>query len=358
MSQNTQNELIERYLYDVTRRLPEKQKKDIEEELRTLVEDMLAEYEGNGKEESENIKEVLEKLGDPAKLALKYRDGQDHLIGGTYYPVYCQILKIVLLCVTVGMAVSAVISFFVTAGNNGINTVDAVVETVENGFINIAAIPGALLEAFACVTLVFFLLERNQVRLQGTENVWKITSLPPVPVKKAVISRGDSIAGLVFSVLVIVLLVCAPEFAGAWVKDGNGNMVAISIFNLSVWNRILPLLIISFACGIVDDFVKLIAGCYNLTVMYVSIFCTVVGIIVTVYMFKTYEIFNPDFVEEVSALTGKTFHAQGDIMVYWNTGIGGMALSDIFMGIICLIMSIDLAVTVYRTLRYGYRGNQ
>ena len=358
MSQKKQNELIERYLYDVTRRLPEKQKKDIEEELRTLIEDMLAEYEGNGKEESENIKEVLEELGDPARLALKYRDGEDHLIGGTYYPVYCQILKIVLLCVTVGMAVSAVISFFVTAGNNGINTVDAVVETVENGFINIAAIPGALLEAFACVTLVFFLLERNQVRLQGTENVWKITSLPPVPAKKAVISRGDSIAGLVFSVLVIVLLVCAPEFAGAWVKDGNGNMVAISIFNMSIWNRILPLFIITLACGIVDDFVKLIAGCYKLTVMYVSIFCTIVSMIVTVYTFKVYEIFNPDFVKEISAVTGKTFDSKHDIMLYWNTGIGGMSLSDIFVRLICLGLGIELAVTVYRTLRYGYRGNQ
>lgn len=359
MSQNKQNELIERYLYDVTRRLPEKQKKDIEDELRTLIEDMLSEYEGNGKAESDNIKAVLEELGDPAKLALKYREGEDHLIGGTYYPMYCQVLKIVLICVAVGMGISAIVSFFVTAGSNGADTLNAVVETAGKGFLNFAAIPGALLQAFAWVTLVFFLMERNQVKLKGAENVWSISNLPPIPTKKAVISRGDSIAGIVFGVLFMVLFICAPEFAGAWVTNvSKGEMVAISVFNLSIWNRILPLLIISVALGIVDDLVKLIVGCYNLTVMYVSMFCSIVSLIVTVYLFKAYELFNPNFVEELSLVTGETFDAKGDILVYWNTGIGGRTLEDWFLGLICLITLLELAVTVYRTLRYGYRGNE
>lgn len=359
MSQKNQNELIERYLYDVTRRLPEKQRADIENELRTLIEDMLAEYEGNGKAENENIRTVLEELGDPANLALKYRDGADHLIGGKYYPMYCQVLKIVLICVAVGMGISAIVSFFVTAGSNGADTVNAVVETVEKGFINVASIPGALLQAFAWVTLVFFLMERNQVKLDGTDAVWSIGNLPPVPSKKAVISRGDSIVGIIFGVLFMVLFICAPEFAGAWVKSvTTGDMVAISVFNLSIWNRILPLLIISFALGIIDEVVKLIVGCYNLTVMYVSIFCNIVSLIVTVYLFKAYELFNPNFVEELSLHTGETFDAKGDILTYWSTGMAGMDIENWFLALICLITVIELAVTVYRTLRYGYRGNK
>ena len=356
MSQNKQNEMIERYLYDVTRRLPEKQRADIEEELRTLIEDMLAEYEGNGREESENIKAVLEELGDPAKLALKYCEGEDHLIGGTYYHMYCQVLKIVLICVGVGVGISTIVSFFVTAGSQG---ADVMAESVKNGFINFSTIPGALLQAFACVTLVFFLMERNQVKLNGTENVWSISNLPPVPSKKAVISKGDSIVGIVFGILFMVLFIFAPEFAGAWITNvTTGKMVAISVFNLAIWNRILPLLLLSVALGIVDDLVKLIVGCYNLTVMYVSMFCSIVSLIVTVYLFKAYDLFNPNFVEELSLHTGKTFDAKGDILTYWNTGMAGMQIEDWFLALIVLITLIDLAVTVYRTLRYGYRGNK
>ncbi|MBQ9136126.1 MAG: hypothetical protein IJX66_08560, partial [Lachnospiraceae bacterium] len=181
----------------------------------------------------------------------------------------------------------------------------------------------------------------------------------PVPTKKAVISRGDSVVGIVFGILFMILFICAPEFAGAWVTNvTTGDMVAISVFNLSVWNRILPLLTISVALGMVDDLVKLIVGCYNLTVMYVSMFCSIVSLIVTVYLFKAYEVFNPKFVEELSLVTGKTFDAKGDILMYWNTGIGGKTLEDWFLGLICLITLLELAVTVYRTLRYGYRGNK
>lgn len=344
--------LVERYLYDVTRRLPQKQRKDIEEELRTLIEDILEERKDNGKDDAENLEKVLEELGDPAKLAMKYWEGGEHLVGGDYFPLYCQILKIVLICVTAGMVLSTVVSFFVTAASE---KADGVIRLVQDGFIDLAAIPSALLQAFGAVTLVFFLLEKNQVKLQKTDAVWKIQSLPQIPGKKAVISRGDSICGIVFGVLLSVLFLCAPEFMGAWIKNESGEMVAVSIFNLSIWNKIVPLFVISFLLGVAEDFVKLIVGYYNKTVMYVSIFCNLAGIIVTVYLFQAFEIFNKDFVNEISSLTGRTFAASHDIMVYWNTGIGGRSLSDIFMVIICLCMVVEMAVTVYRTIRYGLR---
>ena len=118
-----ENNLIERYLYDVVRRLPEKQRKDIEEELRTLIEDMLEERKGDGG--AEEVEAVLSELGDPAKLAMKYRGEEAHLIGGEYYPIYCQILKLVLICVGVGVTISAVVHWIVQlpAQEEGMNGV-------------------------------------------------------------------------------------------------------------------------------------------------------------------------------------------------------------------------------------------
>ncbi|ECH9276498.1 hypothetical protein YV30_23930, partial [Salmonella enterica subsp. enterica] len=63
------SDLIELYVYEVTRRLPERNREDIALELRSTIEDMLPEDYGEAE-----VKEALAKLGDPAMLAAQYRD--------------------------------------------------------------------------------------------------------------------------------------------------------------------------------------------------------------------------------------------------------------------------------------------
>ena len=94
--------LIDRYIYDVVRRLPKDQRKDIELELRALIDDML----GGAAEESE-VAGVLQNLGKPADLARRYRESEPCVVGPENYETYRLVLKIVLICVGVGIAVSA-----------------------------------------------------------------------------------------------------------------------------------------------------------------------------------------------------------------------------------------------------------
>ncbi len=61
-------EIVERYVYDVTRRLPEAQRKDIELELRGLIEDMLDEYVQDRDVTESDVEEVLFELGHPRSL--------------------------------------------------------------------------------------------------------------------------------------------------------------------------------------------------------------------------------------------------------------------------------------------------
>lgn len=349
-----ENNLIERYLYDVVRRLPEKQRGDIEEELRTLIEDMLEERQGERTQE--DVKAVLAELGDPARLAMKYRGDEAHLIGGEYYPLYCQIVKLVLICVGVAVAVSSVVHLIVQLPAQG-GVVDGVVHGMVDGFISLGSLPEALLSSFGLVTLVFFVMERNQVKLQKKEP-WSLEKLTQIPSAKAVISKGDSIAGIFFGVLFLVILIFLPECIAAWGKNAQGKLEAVPFLNLPIWNRVLPLVVISFSAGIVDDLVKLVVGYYNRTVMYVSIVCSAVSLVTVIILFKGYQIFNVNFVEELSAITGKTFSAKYDILTYWKTKIASGALPDLFLVIITVITLIELAVTVYRTLRYGQRGKK
>ena len=57
---------VDRYVYDVVRRLPKDQRADIEMELRALIDDML---EGTAKDEPA-VDQVLQSLGNPAALAM------------------------------------------------------------------------------------------------------------------------------------------------------------------------------------------------------------------------------------------------------------------------------------------------
>src|SRR5690554_2970853 len=88
------NTLIERYIYAVTKRLPENQRKEIEIELRSLIDDMIMSKSDEPNEAI--IKEALLELGDPAELADQYRDKKRYLIGPDYIDQYFFVLKIVL----------------------------------------------------------------------------------------------------------------------------------------------------------------------------------------------------------------------------------------------------------------------
>ena len=86
-----EQELIERYIYQVTRRLPKDQRDDVALELGEMIGDMI---EGKGS----TAEKVLTELGDPARLAEQYQDVTHCLIGPEYYDTYLWFVKVVLLC--------------------------------------------------------------------------------------------------------------------------------------------------------------------------------------------------------------------------------------------------------------------
>ncbi|MEH7274964.1 HAAS signaling domain-containing protein, partial [Neobacillus vireti] len=83
--------LIELYIQEVTRRLPEKSRADIALELRSTIEDMLPDDFSE-----EDVKDVLKKMGNPVLLASGYLDRPLHLIGPRYYDIYINLLKMIL----------------------------------------------------------------------------------------------------------------------------------------------------------------------------------------------------------------------------------------------------------------------
>jgi len=145
--------ILNAYLEETRQHLPLKNRDDIIAEIRSVLLDMIEERNPNleSTPDETTIKAVLSAYGSPRKVAQQYSSHQ-HLIGPQIYPVYMQVLKIVLIVITVinilGLTI-AIISG--SAAENGIFL--TIVETVGGLF-------SSLFITFGIVTLSFALIER------------------------------------------------------------------------------------------------------------------------------------------------------------------------------------------------------
>lgn len=341
-------DLMERYIYEVVRRVPASQKEDIRMELQELIDDM---YDAEGAD----MEKILSKLGDPAELAKKYRDDNNYVIGPEYYENYVWVLKIVMICVAASSLLSRTVSLIMSSGHNV--------------FDFSGDLLGGLMSAFGMVTLVFAVMERLKVKvdiktakvwsidnLKGDSNqnkkVWSPDQMSPVPDKKGLISRGETIFGIVFIAIFGAMLIFTPQLFGAYVFDDGKLVRTISVFNLEEWNRILPILIMTFFVSFIDEIIKLVAGCYSVMVMAGTIVTAVIQLALATVALKVLPIWNPNFIAEVSQQFDINFTSKGDILTYWGTG----AVSNILLAIIYLATLLEVGTAIYKTMRYGVKN--
>src|SRR6185436_12059053 len=121
--------LIDRYIAEVGGHLPEKNRADIEAEIRSTLEDMIEEREPQAAKSPNDkiIAETLEQMGDPRLLASKYAPPKRYLIGPDWYEVYVKALQRVLVT---ALPVVAVVMFVLTLTEAPLDFIDAVGEAV------------------------------------------------------------------------------------------------------------------------------------------------------------------------------------------------------------------------------------
>ena len=353
----SEKEMIERYIYEVVKRVPQESKEEIRMELQELIEDMCS-------EEERNVEEVLQKLGDPVEFAKHYRDENNSLIGPEYYDNYIWVLKIALI----GIAISAVLSAFMHGifgignGRNVGDIVDFFIRFFEELFAT--AINGAY-SVVGIVTIIFAVMEWKKVKVNmkpkkqwsvdelsrnaASAKSWTPRSLPPVPDKRAVISRGDSVVSIIFISILAVLLIFTPQFAGMFRYGGNEIKITISIFNLEKWNVLAPILIFCLLVGMADEIIRLVTGYYCKVVMYSSMICNAIQIVCAVILLKFMPFWNPDFAEQIKEIMGVEEFAKEDLLRIWGSG----TFDNIILALICGISLIEIGVTVYKTLKYA-----
>lgn len=324
-----EDEMIERYIYQVKKQLPS-QVKDIEEEVRGLIYDMLEELTKGDAPTKQNVDEVLTKLGNPAVLAENYRGKARYLIGPGLFPTYLMILKIVLPTVFLGMSIVTIIELLTDGGQIWYHYLGSWF----GGLFN------ALLGAFAYVTCIFAVLEYRGVSTKELTEEWEVSSLPPVPKSDTVISMGESIVGIVFHIFLMILIASAPQLIGAFFFSNN-ELTNVPVFDLEVLNNILPLFLISIGLGILKSAYGLIERSYNLRYAVVSTICSLAELILALIIFAGYPIWNQAFPDAFGEVTV--------IRSIWD------AITSNFVIFLIIVFIIELVTVLYKTFKNKLR---
>ena len=325
------NDLIDRYIYAVTKHMKSAMKKDVAAELETIIQDMLEERCEDVTPTERDIKVVLTELGTPNELASKYKgETQDCLIGQPYYSLYVYVLKIVTVCISGGMLLAQIMAALTS------HTIwyIAIYRTIGGIF-------GGILTGFAFVTLLFAFFYKRGIKVEGLSN--GIDNLPPVPQKTNQISKADSIIGIIFSVIfTLVFLVCPQIICIAFVK--NGVSVYEPLFNLEYIRQTWYLILAFGILGIAKESVKLIDGSYTQRVMIVTIITNLIDGLLTFIWLLNGRIMNSAFFDGVEQLFGENAEIIPKIFMHFN---------KLFLAIIIFALAINCIETVVKSVKYG-----
>lgn len=285
-------ELIELYIQEVTRRLPEKNRADIALELQSTIEDMLPEDHTE-----QDVKAVLLKLGDPVTLASGYRDRPMHLIGPRYYDVYINLLKMIL-------PIAAVISLIALVGDNpfrdtGNTVMEAILKIIGKG---ISGIISTGIQVFFWLTLSFAILERldtskDQSPLTKDLKPWTPENLKDIPniSKKKAVPMIEVFASLLGLSVFAALYFNAANLLGVYEKRIGSLIFVTPSFNQDVLNSYWLLVSCVIIMGMLLAIYKLFLGRWTLKLAFFHAIYQLLYTLAFIIIISNPDLLNPEF---------------------------------------------------------------
>jgi hypothetical protein len=336
------DQIIERYIYDVMRRLPKKEREDIGKELRANIYDMLPE----NADENE-IKTVLYELGSPASLAAKYGLRPRYLISPDIYDEYIRVLKWV--SPLVGVIVFAV------------GLILGAVEAIKNGQTNIAVFMGKTLsngislgltgtfQALVWTTIGFIIAEHAGGKTKNKKQEWKIEDLPEVlPDNKGRIPLSDSITELVLVVIfsVLALSFCTGTLPIAFMIQ-SGDIQVLNLFSASFLASCIPVIIVMLVVSVSASIIKIKKRRWTPFVCGAVMVSKLINLILFLYLINKPNIFSEEFITYLQGTEWGSF----DLLRFVGTdGANPVILGfSIFLIVIYLIES---GQAIYKTIKY------
>ena len=276
-------ELAERYIYDVTRRLPEKDREEIKRELTANISDMLPDNP-----DERDVIRVLKELGAPRILVEQYRQKPQFLISPALFDTYISVLKTVTMIVAIVLGCMEAISVFLS-GSLGINSIADVLN---------AAFLGALQAAF-WVTIGFVIAEKCGYKQED----WHPDDLPPLPnIDGVKIPRSTSIIGMALSVIFTGLLITMITHNAWFFAVTRIDGVFINAFSPEASIRLIPFILLFGFLGFVKHGLTFYWGRWNVPICLTHIVHNVIYLAVIIHVLSWPDLLNVELVQRVAPI--------------------------------------------------------
>jgi len=237
--------LIDKYVVEVGKHLPRKNRADIEAEIRSTLEDMLDERtQGAGPADEATIFQVLKEYGAPREVAAKYKT-HPYLVGPRLFPIFEMVLRIV-VAVVIGASLIGLTLDLLQTGLTGPEVVSALGKWLGGLFTGLIA-------AFGNIVLIFAIIERTKAANDAFEK--EVRDWDPKELQQEndpdEVDKADHVATLIFSTLALVVFNLYPDlFSIRYSIDGT--LVAIPLltetfFSFLPWINLMALLQIVFS---------------------------------------------------------------------------------------------------------------
>ncbi len=329
------NNLIDRYIYDVTRRLPERERADVEKELRANIMDMLPDNPGD-----EDVRKVLLSLGDPAGLSGNYRSRPGYLISPELFDDYLSVIKIVVPIVALAVGVASLISGFFSeyAAGDPYALFGAVLGKTIAGVFS-----GVVYAAF-WVTLGFAAADYCSFKRPKKE--WNPDSLPEIPSPKIPrIKRAGIVAETAVSVMFCGFLAVAfsrhPQIF-SWVEVKDTVRTVTPLFNADTVAGFAPYLWALAVLALISGIVKLIYGRWSWATASLQSLWQAASALFWVVFFRSAGLFNTGFLRKAADALGDKYSR---VSAGWQTGVS----------VLCALIVIGTAIDIVKAFVYAYK---
>ncbi|HET9910759.1 MAG TPA: hypothetical protein VFQ13_02660 [Anaerolineales bacterium] len=325
--------LIDKYIAEVGKHLPRRNRADIEAEIRSTLEDMLDEHsereQTQGPVDDAAVIELLKEYGAPRKVAESYV-GPRYLIGPRMYPFFEMVTRIV-FAVLIAVTVVGLVVGLVQSGASG----PEFLKTLGNSALSLL---GGLMSAFGNIVLVFAILERVLPKTDFEKEMedWdpKELASEPDPDK---LDLPDHIFSIIFTVLGLVILNLYPNIIAIRFEN-NGTWVSIPIFTQAFF-QFLPWINIMGLLQILFNGFMLSQKEWTAPTRILSILMDIAQLVLLVAIMKT-----PGIFESIpEALTALGIREAADV------------LSQLFKFIPMLIIGVVTIVTVIKIVQSSLR---
>ena len=328
--------LIERYVYDVVRRLPENERDVVGKELLSNIYDMLPDNAADN-----DIHAALIELGSPALLAEQYRQNPRCLISAALYEDYLRALKWVLPLVGCVLMVIGLLHGGAEAiSDGGADVPRFIAGTISSG---LSTGLSGVMQALIWVTAGFAIADRIRGKTTVADS-WSIEDLPEeIPDSKKMIPLSDSIVELIFIAFFPALgvLICVGRIPIPFLLRGDGIQV-YQLFSNHFLPACIPVIVIGGVLGICECMAKIMKRCWTPLVCGANIVSNLANIGLLLVLCSRQDIFSPDFLALAQSRGWKWF---ADAPVFGNP------LVMLVVAVVIVTSLAECGVAIYRTVR-------